>query len=103
MHGASVRHIVLFDFSKLPPKKTEQLIEGFASLKKIIPEILRLEWGTANVVEGSSLGFTHCFILTFADFDSLTYYLNHAEHRKYEKEVTQHRKQVLVFDYAIQE
>ena len=47
------------------------------------------------------MGFTHCFLLTFKDFESRTRYLNSEAHRNYEKEVMKYRNQVLVFDYQV--
>lgn len=102
MRNGTVRHIVMFDFSNLSAETINHLIAGFVNLKNV-PEVLNLEWGTESNAEDSALGFTHCFILTFADFSSRTKYLNSADHRNYEREVMKYRNKVLVFDYAIHE
>lgn len=96
----NVRHIVMFDFANLSTETKNHLIAGFVNLKKV-PEVLDLEWGVESNAEDSSLGFTHCFILTFADYSARTKYLNSVEHRKYENEVMKYRNKVLVFDYSI--
>lgn len=95
-----VRHIVMFDFSKLDNSKTKELIKGFEALA-LIPEVLGFEWGTEKNEEDSALGFTHSFMLTFESFNTRTDYLNSKEHREYEKEVIKHRSKVLVFDYLV--
>ncbi|MCB0356403.1 MAG: Dabb family protein [Bdellovibrionales bacterium] len=95
-----VRHIVMFDFSDLSEEMTAKLVEGFEALKEV-PEVLDFEWGTESNAEDSPMGFTHCFTLTFEDFEARTAYLNSKQHREYEQEVMKHRSQVLVFDYAI--
>ncbi len=95
-----VRHIVMFDFSKLSEEIVNHLITGFEALKAV-PEVLEFEWGIENNAEDSALGFTHCFILTFENFNARTRYLNSSQHRQYEKEVMQYRNKVLVFDYCI--
>ena len=92
----------MFDFSNISTEKVNRLISGFVNLKNV-PEVLNLEWGTESNAEDSPLGFTHCFILTFANFSSRTKYLNSIEHRNYEKELMKYRNKVLVFDYAINE
>lgn len=97
---STIRHIVMFDFSNLTEDTTNSLIRGFEALKDV-PGVLEFEWGTENNAEDSSKGFTHCFILTFKDFDARTAYLNSKEHREYEQEVMKYRSQALVFDYRI--
>jgi hypothetical protein len=94
----TIRHIVMFDFSNLTAEIIEKLISEFHRLTDV-PEVLAFEWGTENNIEDSPQGFTHCFLLTFADFDARTRYYNSKEHRDYENLVKQHRNKVLVFDY----
>ena len=93
-----VKHIVMFDFSTLKEDQKNKFIEDFENLKDA-PHVLEFEWGTENNAEDSSLGFTHCFILTFNDFESRTHYLHSKEHRDFEKKVMEVRNKVLVFDF----
>jgi hypothetical protein len=90
----------MFDFSNISQNQTQKLIDGFTALT-CVPEVLAFEWGTERNKEDSPMGFSHCFILTFEDFDSRTRYLNSHEHREYEQEVVKFRNKVLVFDYEV--
>lgn len=95
-----VRHIVMFDFSNLTPVETQNLVDGFERLSSL-ETVLHFEWGLEKNAEDSPQGFTHCFMLTFENFQKRTEYLNSSEHRSYEREVMKFRKNVLVFDYDL--
>jgi len=95
---ANVCHIVMFDFAQLSEEVIATLIKEFEELSTL-PDVLAFEWGKEANAEDSSLGFSHCFTLTFKDFEARTRYLNSREHREYEKEVMKYRSKVLVFDY----
>ena len=95
-----LRHIVLFAFKpETTAAEVKAVEEGFASLPGKIPEIIGFEWGHDVSVEGKAAGFTHCFVVTFADEAGRDVYLPHPAHQAFVELVKQHRVQGLVFDY----
>lgn len=79
-----LRHVVCFKFK--PEATAEQIkkIETeFVALKKKIPQIAAVEWGTDNSPEKLADGFTHCFIVTFKSEADRDAYLPHPEHKKF--------------------
>ena len=61
-------HVVSLKFK---PEATAEQIKAvetsFAELKEKIPTITSLQWGTNVSPEKHAKGFTHCFVVTFAD------------------------------------
>lgn len=101
--AATLRHVVLFAFkSSSTPDEIRAVEQAFADLPRQIPEILGFEWGTDVSVEGRAAGFTHCFVVTFADTAGRDAYLPHPAHQTFVELVGPHREQVLVFDYWAQ-
>lgn len=76
-----VRHVVVFKFK---PETTQEqlatLADRFRDLKNQIPGIVAFESGTNNSTEGLDQGFTHVFLLTFADVNARDAYLPHPAH-----------------------
>lgn len=79
-----LRHVVCFKFK---PEATAEQIKKveteFVALKKKIPQIAEVEWGTDNSPEKLADGFTHCFIVTFKSEADRDAYLPHPEHKKF--------------------
>ena len=79
-----IRHVVCFKFKEDATEAQIKKVEkAFAGLKKKIPEIKGLEWGVNNSPEGLNKGFTHCFIVTFADEKERAIYLPHPDHKAF--------------------
>ena len=79
-----IRHVVCFKFKEDATEAQIKKVEkAFAGLKKKIPEIKGLEWGVNNSPEGLNKGFTHCFIVTFADEKGRAIYLPHPDHKAF--------------------
>jgi hypothetical protein len=80
----AVRHVVVFRYK---PDATEaqiqQVTDEFRSLKDRIPGIVAFEHGVNDSPEGKNLGFTHVYLLTFADAAARDTYLPHAEHQEF--------------------
>jgi len=56
---APYRHVVLFKFKEgAPAADIAKVEQAFVALKKSIPEIQALEWGTNVSPEGLASGFT---------------------------------------------
>lgn len=95
-----LRHVVLFKFkAEVTPAQVQEVADAFAALPKKIDVIKDFEWGTDNSVEGISGGFTHGFLVTFADEKGREIYLPHPAHEEFKKLVGPRLDKVLVFDY----
>ncbi len=95
-----LRHVVLFQFKEdTPPEKVKEIEDEFRALRSKIPTIVDFEWGTNNSPEGLSKGFTHCFVVTFADAQGRAVYLPHKAHAEFVALLKPHMKDVLVIDY----
>jgi hypothetical protein len=95
-----LRHVVLFQFSEeTSDQQVQEIEEGFAELPDKIDTIIDFEWGTDVSVEDRSQGFTHCFLVTFADQEGLAKYLPHPAHQGFVKLLKPRLARLLVVDY----
>jgi hypothetical protein len=95
-----LRHVVMFRFKNGTAEDTVRKIESaFSSLPGRIEAIRDFEWGTDVSVEGKAEGFTHCFLVTFADQASRDAYLPHPAHQEFVSLVRLHVEKSLVLDY----
>ncbi|QDU28446.1 Arylesterase precursor [Anatilimnocola aggregata] len=95
-----LRHVVLFKFkSDVTKEQVQEVVDAFGQLPKKIAEIKGYEAGTDVSVEGKSEGFTHGFVVTFADEKGRDVYLPHPAHGEFVKLVGPRIDKVLVFDY----
>lgn len=79
-----LRHVVLFKFKDdATEAQVKAIEEAFRQLPGQIPEIVDFEWGTDVSVEGKSHGFTHCFLVSFADDAGREVYLPHPAHQAF--------------------
>lgn len=75
------RHVVLFQFNDDTPETTVREIENaFRTLCAGLPFVQGFEWGRNSSPENLDLGFTHCFIVTFANAQDRDTYLPHPAH-----------------------
>ena len=58
------------------------------------------EWGPSESVEGLNDGFTHCFLVTFADKEGLEVYIPHEDHQAFVALLKPSLEKVFVFDYT---
>ncbi len=97
----SLRHVVLFKFKdSSTPQDVQAIVAAFQALPGKIDTIKDFEWGTDVSVENKAEGFTHCFLVTFADAKGRDVYLPHAAHKDFVKIAVPHIDKVLVFDYV---
>jgi hypothetical protein len=76
-----VKHVVLLRFKpSTPPARIRQLFTALGDLGSKIPGLLDFSWGPNSSPEGLHQGFTHGFVMTFADQASRDAYLPHADH-----------------------
>jgi hypothetical protein len=95
-----LRHVVLFKFKADAPKdKVQGVVDAFAKLPGQIDAIKGYEAGTDNSPEMKSKGFTHCFVVTFADEKGRDAYLPHPAHQAFVKVLLPVLDDVLVVDY----
>ncbi|MCU0356824.1 MAG: Dabb family protein [Cyclobacteriaceae bacterium] len=97
-----VKHVVIFKFTEETTKaQIDEFTKEFISLKKRIPEIVSFDYGTNNSPENLNHGYTHIYLLTFADNAARDAYLIHPEHVKFTGYVgeTGIVKEVFVLDY----
>ena len=99
--GKEIQHVVCFKFKEDATKaQIKEVEKAFAALKDKIPEIDRLEWGTNNSPEGLNKGFTHCFIVTFANEMAREVYLPHPQHKAFVAILKPILEDVFVIDFA---
>jgi hypothetical protein len=95
-----LRHVVLYKFkADLTTEQVQEVVDAFSALPKQIDSIIGFEWGTNVSREQKSDGFTHCFVVTFADEPGRDAYLTSPAHEAYVKVVRDRREKVIVFDY----
>lgn len=96
-----LQHVVSFKFKSTASAADIKKVEtAFAGLKKTIPLIKALEWGTNVSPEKLDKGFTHCWILTFESAKDRDAYLIHPEHKEFGKLVGPLLEDVFVIDFV---
>jgi hypothetical protein len=95
------RHVVLFQFNDATPQARVAVIEGaFRDLCAGLPFVKDFEWGRNSSPEKLNDGFTHCFIITFADENGRDQYLPHPDHQAFCREyLDPNLKKVCVIDF----
>lgn len=98
---APYRHVVLFKFKdSATPEQVQAIEAAFGELAKKIDTVKGYEWGTNVSPEGLNDGFTHCFLVTFADKAGLDKYLPHAEHQAFVAKLKPVLDKACVIDYV---
>lgn len=97
---APVRHVVSFKFKKDATAEDIRKIEtAFAGLKGKIPQIQSLEWGTNVSGENLDKGFTHMWVLSFADAAAVKTYIDHPDHQAFVKLLKPSLEDAFVIDF----
>lgn len=98
--GKKLRHFVLFKFKDdAKAEQVEAVVTAFGALPSKIDTIIEFEMGTDVSVEMKAAGFTHGFLVTFANEKGRETYLPHPAHQEFVKLVGPVIDKVLVFDY----
>lgn len=98
--GKLLRHVVLFKFKDdMTAEQIQEVVDAFAALPSKIDAIKDFEHGTDVSVEGKNEGYTHGFVVTFADEAGRAEYLPHPAHKAFGTLVRPRLDKVLVFDY----
>jgi len=95
------RHVVLFKFHDRIGKETVESIESaFRAMCAELPFVKDFEWGRNSSPENLNEGYTHCFIVTFADETGRDTYLPHPAHRAFcRKYLDENLEKVCVVDF----
>ena len=102
MQAQSLRHVVLFAFKPTATRADIARIEAaFAALPAQIREVRAFEWGTNVSPENLANGFTHCFVVTFADAAGRDVYLPHPAHTAFVAMATPSIEKALVVDFFV--
>lgn len=95
------RHVVLFKFKDSATKEqVKQIEDAFRALPSKVGTVLGYEWGTNISPEKRNEGFTHCFLLTFADKGACEAYLIHPAHKEFGALLHPILDKVLVVDFV---
>ena len=98
--NAVLRHAVFFSFKEdVSDEDVQGVADAFAALPSKIPEITEFQWGVNNSKEDKDDGFTHCFLLSFADEAGREVYLPHPAHKEFGSILGGKNDQVFVIDY----
>ncbi len=98
---APYRHVVFFKFKdSATPEQVQSVEKAFMDLAKKVDTIKAFEWGTNVSPEGKNDGFTHCFLVTFADKAGLDVYLPHPAHDEFKGKLKPYLDKVCVLDYV---
>jgi Stress responsive A/B Barrel Domain len=97
-----LRHVVLFAFKPTATRTDIAKIEAaFAALPRQIREVRGFEWGTNVSPENLANGFTHCFVVTFADAAGRDAYLPHPAHKAFVAMAGPSIDKALVVDFVV--
>ena len=95
-----LRHVVLLKFKEgTAPDRVRAIEDAFLALKGKIDVIEDVEGGADIGPERLQDGFTHCFIVTFADEAGLEAYLPHKVHQDFVAFMKPDLDKVLVIDF----
>jgi len=95
-----LRHVVLFKFKDgTSPETVAEIERRFGELKNRIETVKGYEWGTDISPEKLAQGFTHCFVVTFADEAGRDAYLPHPAHKEFAAFLGPYLDKVLVVDF----
>jgi hypothetical protein len=95
-----LRHAVFFKFKDgTSDADVGKIVEAFDALPKKIDSIKDYQRGKNVSPSGFDDGFTHCFLLTFADEAGRKKYLPHPDHKAFGDMLRPHLDKVFVIDY----
>lgn len=98
---APYRHVVFFKFKDgAKPEEVKAIEDAFIALAKKVDTVKAFEWGTNVSPEGLNDGFTHCFLVTFADKAGLEVYLPHDAHKEFVSKLKPLLDKACVLDYV---
>jgi hypothetical protein len=98
--GSALYHVVSLKLKAgATPEQIKAVEDAFVALKTKIPGITSLHWGTNVSPEKHDKGFTHCFVLTFANEKDRDRYLVHPDHKAFGGVLKPIMDDVMVIDF----
>jgi quinol monooxygenase YgiN len=98
---APYRHVVFFKFKdSATPEQVQSIEKAFIELTKKVDTVKGFEWGTNVSPENLNDGFTHCFLVTFADKAGIDVYLPHPAHAEFVSQLKPILDKACVLDYV---
>lgn len=99
---SKVKHIALIKFKDgTSEEQINKLFDDLLDLSENIEGIEDYVSGPNTSPEGKSNGYTHGFIMTFANAAARDTYLGHAEHQKFEESAAGVVESVVVCDFEV--
>lgn len=96
-----LQHVVLFTFRpELDAATIDAALQRFVTLAQSIASVAAMQWGENISTEGLSQGYTHCFLLRFADATARDAYLSHPEHQAFVAFIVPLLTQACVVDFV---
>lgn len=92
-------HIVLVKFKPAKAHRMTELFAALDGLRKLLPGFRSLQGGAYSSPEGLNQGYTHGFLMTFADAAARNHYLDHPEHEKVKQAFLPDLEGVVAFDF----
>jgi hypothetical protein len=78
---AQVKHAVVLRLKQETTSgKVREILQALDGLREKVPGLLNFSGGSYSSPEGLNQGFTHGFVMTFADEASRNGYLTHPDH-----------------------
>jgi hypothetical protein len=96
---AQVYHVVLVNFKPGRDGQAQPLFNDLAALQTKLPGMLTYRYGANSSPEGLNQGFTHGFVMSFADAAARDHYLDHPDHEAVKAKYLPLVENVLVFDF----
>lgn len=98
-----VVHVVCFKFNEgVTQEQIDKVRKDFSALRKKVPGIVNYRAGINNSPEGLNKGFTHCFIVTFANAKGRDAYLPDPAHQEFVKTLDGLIADVFVIDFGVE-
>ncbi len=96
-----IRHVVLLKFKENTSAEDIKHVENeFRTLATVkVSQVKEYEWGTNISKENLDRGYTHCFVLTFANEEGRDAYVVHEDHIAFVNFVMPYLDDVIVLDF----
>lgn len=99
---AKVKHIALFRFKEgTTEEQTNKIFDDILDLTENVAGIEDYVSGINNSPEGLNKGFTHGFVMTFADAPSRDAYLANSDHERVKALLVANIDDGLAFDFEV--
>ena len=92
-------HLVLVKFAEAKMHRAAELLVALNDLRRQMPGFLSCQGGPYASPEGLNQGYTHGYVMQFADAATRDRYLVHAEHEKIKQSFLPDLEGVVAFDF----